>query len=64
MTPEELIVIPDAERKAAVEAASTALLAVALEIAKNRGAAFAASDIAYEIGRRDGYEAGLDDERL
>lgn len=58
MTPEELVSLPNAKRQQAVNRASDSLLVAALEVAKRMGAAYAAADIAYELGRR----VGEDDE--
>jgi hypothetical protein len=54
VSPEELVAMPDAARVDAVNRASDLLLVKALEVAKRIGAAYAAADIAYEMGRRVG----------
>lgn len=57
MDARELIVGPDADRKQLVYEASDVLLGQALTLAQQMGAAYAASDIAYEMGRRVGEES-------
>ena len=53
MTPEELVkLLPDSERERAVQDQPSSVLWPALEIAKRMGNAYAAADIAYELGRR------------
>lgn len=48
-----IVTLPDAEREKAVSAAEgSEVLWDALEIAKRHGMAYAAADIAYELGRR------------
>ena len=49
---ERIARLPDTERREAILYASTALLESALDTAKHNGSAFAAADIAYELGKR------------